>query len=193
LKENPRMSQNRYTHVAIALHWLVAALMLGNIALAWAVDSLPEEHIRLAIDTHKSIGITVLGLALLRILWRIGHQPPVTPKGMLTPLEARASHIVHGLLYLLMLGLPLSGWMHDSAWKAADTHPMTLFGLVPWPRIGWIMAQAPDFKEQLHTWFGEAHEVLAWAIYALFTLHLVGALKHQWVDKQAILKRMWFR
>ena len=191
--ENLRMSQNRYTHVAIALHWLIAALMLGNIALVWAVDFLPDERIRLAIDTHKSIGITVLGLALLRILWRISHKPPASLPGALTPLEARASHVVHGLLYLLMLGLPLSGWMHDSAWKAADTHPMTLFGLVPWPRIGWIMGQAADFKEQLHSLFGEAHELLAWALYILFVLHLLGALKHQWVDKQAILKRMWFR
>ena len=191
--ENLRMSQNRYTHVAIALHWLIAALMLGNIALVWAVDFLPDERIRLAIDTHKSIGITVLGLALLRILWRIGHKPPAPLPGALTPLEARASHVVHGLLYLLMLGLPLSGWMHDSAWKAADTHPMTLFGLVPWPRIGWIMGQAAGFKEQLHSLFGEAHELLAWALYILFVLHLLGALKHQWVDKQATLKRMWFR
>jgi cytochrome b561 len=187
------MSQNRYTPVAMVLHWLIAALMLGNMALIWLVDSLPDEHIRLAIDSHKSIGITVLGLALLRILWRIGHQPPAAPSGMLTPMESRVSQVVHGLLYLLMLGLPLSGWMHDSAWKAADTHPMALFGLVPWPRIGWIMGQAPEFKEQLHRLFGQAHELLAWALYALFALHLLGALKHQWVDRQDILKRMWFR
>jgi cytochrome b561 len=187
------MSQNRYAPVAVVLHWLIAVLMLGNIALIWLVDALPEERIRLAIDTHKSIGITVLGLVLLRILWRIGHPPPVTPSGLLTPMESRVSLVVHGLLYLLMLGLPLSGWMHDSAWKAAESHPMTLFGLVPWPRIGWIMGQSPDLKEQLHGLFGQAHELLAWALYVLFALHLIGALKHQWVDKQPILQRMWFR
>jgi len=187
------MSHNRYTGFAIVLHWVVAVLMLGNVALVLAVDALPEENIRFAIDTHKSIGITVLGLALLRILWRIGHRPPAWPDGALTPTESRVSHVVHALLYLLMLGLPLSGWMHDSAWKAADTHPMTLFGLVEWPRIGWIMAQAPDFKEQLHSLFGEAHEVLAWGLYVLVGLHLAGALKHQLLDKQPTLQRMWFR
>lgn len=187
------MSHNRYTGLAIVLHWVVAVLMLGNVGLALAVDALPEENIRFAIDTHKSIGITVLGLALLRILWRVGHRPPAWPEGALTPAESRVSHVVHGLLYLLMLALPLSGWMHDSAWKAADTHPMTLFGLIEWPRIGWIMAQAPEFKEQLHGLFGEAHEVLAWGLYGLVGLHLVGALKHQLLDKQPTLQRMWFR
>jgi cytochrome b561 len=187
------MSHNRYTGLAIVLHWVVAVLMLGNVALILLVDFYPEERIRLAIDTHKAIGITVMGLALLRILWRIGHRPPTWPAGALTPTESRVSHVVHGLLYLLMLGLPLSGWMHDSAWKAADTHPMSLFGLIEWPRIGWIMAQAPEFKEQLHGLFGEAHELLAWGLYALVGLHLVGALKHQLLDRQPTLQRMWFR
>jgi cytochrome b561 len=187
------MSHNRYTRVAITLHWLVAILMLGNIALVWLVDFMPEERIRLLIDTHKSIGITVLGLVLLRILWRIGHRPPAWPHGALKPVESRVSHAVHGLLYLLMLALPLSGWMHDSAWKDAATHPMSLFGQVPWPRIGWIMGLAPEAKERLHSLFGEAHEAFAWCLYVLFALHLAGALKHQWLDKQPTLQRMWFR
>jgi len=187
------MSQNRYTGVAIALHWLVALGMVGNVVLAWVVDALPEERIRLAIDTHKSIGITVMGLAVLRILWRIGHRPPAWPEGVLTPTESRLSHIVHGCLYLLMIGLPLSGWMHDSAWKDAATHPMQLFGLVDWPRISWIMDLAPDVKEHLHDLFGEAHEALAWGLYVLLGLHLVGAAKHQWLDGHPTLQRMWFR
>jgi cytochrome b561 len=187
------MTTNRYTHLAITLHWLVAILMLGNVGLIWVVDALPEEHIRFAIDTHKSIGITVLGLALLRILWRVGHRPPAWAEGALKPIESRVSHVVHALLDLLMLGLPLSGWLHDSAWKDAATHPMSLFGQVPWPRIGWVMGLAPEAKEHLHDLFGEAHEALAWGLYILFALHLAGALKHQWLDKQATLQRMWFR
>ncbi len=187
------MSHNRYTRVAITLHWLVAVLMLGNIALVWLVDLMPEERVRLVIDTHKSIGITVLGLVLLRILWRIGHRPPAWAQGALTPVESRVSHAVHGLLYVLMLALPLSGWMHDSAWKDAATHPMFLFGQLPWPRIGWIMGLAPEARERLHSLFGEAHEAFAWCLYILFALHVAGALKHQWLDKQPTLQRMWFR
>jgi len=187
------MSPYRYTKVAVVLHWLVALLMMGNVALVLVVDLIPEERIRLVIDTHKSIGITVLGLALMRILWRIGHRPPAWPDGALTPTESRVSHIVHGLLYLLMLGLPLSGWMHDSAWKAAAEHPMHIFGLIEWPRIGWIMNQAPDFKEHLHDLFGEAHEALGWGLYILVGLHIAGALKHQLIDKQPTLARMSLR
>ena len=66
----------RYSGIAIVLHWVMAVLMLGNIVLIWVVDALPDERVRLAIDTHKSIGITVLGLFILRVLWRLGHRPP---------------------------------------------------------------------------------------------------------------------
>jgi len=182
----------RYSRVAVVLHWLVAVLMIGNVALALSVDWLPDERVRLAIDTHKSIGITVLGLALLRILWRWGHRPPEWPAGALTPVESKVSGWAHLGLYGLMLLLPLSGWLHDSAWNAAATHPMSLYGLVPWPRVGFIMDMAPDVKERLHDVFGEAHEALAYVLYGLLALHIAGALKHQWLDRQKALKRMWF-
>jgi cytochrome b561 len=187
------VSQNRYSGVAIVLHWLVAALMLANVVLGWLFEVLPDEKVRFAIDTHKSMGVTVMGLALLRILWRIGHRPPPWPAGALTPLESRASHVVHGLLYVLMLALPLSGWLHDSAWKAAQAHPMMVFGLFEWPRMGWVMQQAPEFKEHLHDLFGEAHEALAWGLYILLALHIAGALKHQLMDGQPVLQRMSLR
>lgn len=182
----------RYSRVAVILHWLVAVLMIGNVILAWSVDYLPDERIRLAIDTHKSIGITVLGLALLRVLWRLGHRPPTWPAGALTPMESRVSGWVHLGLYALMVLLPLSGWLHDSAWKAAATHPMTLFGVVPWPRFGFIMDLDPARKEMLHDLFGEGHELLGYALYGLLGLHIAGALKHQWLDRQKALQRMWF-
>jgi cytochrome b561 len=182
---------NRYTRIAVALHWIIAALMLANIVLAWIVDELPDEHVRFAIDTHKSIGITVLGFFVLRVLWRLGHRPPALPSEM-SKLERAGAHLGHIALYALMLGLPLSGWLHDSAWKDAATHPMSLFGVVPWPRISWVMGQEPGFKEHLHELFGEAHEWLATLFYVLFALHILGALKHQWLDKQRMLQRMWF-
>lgn len=183
----------RYTRVAVILHWLVALLMIANVALALTAESLPEESawIRPLVDNHKSIGITVLGLAMLRLLWRFAHTPPALPTTYAL-WERRLSHAAHGLLYALMFLLPLSGWMHDSAWKAAAEHPMSLFGTIPWPRIGWIMNLDPATKEQMHDLFGELHELFAVTLYVLVGLHVIGALKHQFVDKQPELQRMKF-
>lgn len=181
---------NRYSAIAIALHWLMAVLMLGNIVLIWIVDELPDERVRLAIDTHKSIGVTVMGLFVLRLLWRLGHRPPALHE--LAPWERLAAKLGHVGLYALLLAMPLSGWLHDSAWKDAATHPMSLFGVVPWPRIGFIMDMEPAQKEQLHTLFGDMHEWLADGFYVLFALHVLGALKHQFMDRQKMLQRMWF-
>lgn len=181
----------RYARPAIVLHWLVAVLMIVNVILALSVDSLPDRWTRPLIDTHKSFGITVLGLALLRLLWRLSHPAPPLPSAY-PRWEHLVSRLAHGLLYLLMFALPLSGWMHDSARKDAATHPMKLFGLVPWPRIGWITAIGPERKEYLHGLFGAWHTGLAYGLYVLFALHLVAALKHQFVDREAELQRMWW-
>lgn len=179
----------RYTRTAIALHWIVALLMIVNVVLALAAEALPDEQVRFAIDTHKSIGITVLGLGLLRLLWRLSHPPPPLPTGY-PRWERVGAHVAHAVLYLLVFALPLSGWLHDSAWKDAATHPMQLFGLVPWPRIGWVMSLPPALKEQLHGLFGALHFWFGYILYAFFALHVAGALKHQWLDREPELQRM---
>ena len=179
----------RYTRVAIALHWLIAVLMILNIVLILTAERFPDEWVRPVIDTHKSLGITVLGLVIVRLLWRATHKPPAMP-GTFSRLERFAAHAVHGLLYLLMILLPLSGWMHDSAWKDAATHPMQLFGLVPWPRIGWITGVEPTLKESLHDAFGALHTWAGYVLYVAFALHVLGALKHQFMDGEKELQRM---
>jgi cytochrome b561 len=184
-----RVAPLRYTRVAIYLHWGIAALMLVNLVLVWFVDDLPDDWVRPAIDTHKSIGITVLGLVLLRVLWRLGHPPPPLPPET-SVFDRVGAAIGHGALYFLMFALPLSGWLHDSAWKDAATHPMSLFWLVPWPRIGWIEAIEPGLKEHLHDVFYVYHRWFGYALYGLFALHVGGALKHQWFDRQPELQRM---
>jgi cytochrome b561 len=184
--------QARYTHTAIVLHWLVAALMIINVILALSVDSLPKSLERFTIDTHKSIGITVLGLAILRVLWRLSHKPPEFPAGY-APLEKTGAHSVHYALYALMFLIPLSGWVHDSAWKGAPTHPFNLFGVIPWFRFGFVMDMDPAAKEKLHDISIQVHASLAYVLYALFALHLAGALKHQFLDKQQELQRMMLR
>jgi len=180
----------RYTSTAILFHWLIALLMVCNVVMIWFEDFYPESWVRPVIDTHKSIGITVLGLALLRILWRIGNPPPELM--VASNKEKIAAHVAHGLLYLVIVTLPLSGWLHDSAWNKAAEHPMRLFTLVPWPRLPFIVNLDFDTKEHLHRLFGDIHSALAYVLYGLFVLHVAGALKHQFVDKQRQLQRMWF-
>lgn len=179
----------RYTRTAMALHWIVAALMLTNVALIWSADYVPDDRVRGIIDTHKSIGITVLGLAILRVLWRSTHPAPPLPASY-PGWERWGAHAAHGLLYLLIFCLPLSGWMHDSAWKGAATHPMLLFGLVPWPRLGFLLAIDPADKDYWHDLLGAVHRSFGYVLYAMVGVHVAGALKHQWLDREPELQRM---
>jgi cytochrome b561 len=168
---------------------LLAVVIVANVALALSADYWADDWVRPVIDTHKSLGITALGLVILRLLWRATHAAPPLPASF-ARWERRAAALGHALLYALMFALPLSGWLHDSAWKDAATHPMQLFGLVPWPRIGAIAALAPGLKEALHTLFGNVHEALSYVLYVLLALHIGAALKHQFVDREAELQRM---
>jgi cytochrome b561 len=183
---------SKYSPIAMVLHWLIAVLIIINVALGLSANYwLADDQVRPVIDLHKSIGITVLGLVLLRILWRMSHRPPPLPASF-PSWERVAAHGAHFLLYLLMIGLPLSGWAHDSAWVAAASHPMKLFGLFTWPRIGFLMNLDPAVKESLHLHdrLGTLHTWFGYALYALLAMHIGGALKHEWIDRKSVLKRM---
>jgi cytochrome b561 len=180
---------SRYSGVAIVLHWLVALLIIANLVMIWFVDRYPDAWVRPVIDMHKSIGIVVLGLVLLRLLWRAGHRPPALP-ATYPRVERLAAHAGHALLYALVLLLPLTGWIHDSAWKDAPTHPLRLFWVVPWPRISAIMNQPAAVKEGVHSLFFAFHKSLAYLLYVLFVLHVGAALKHQILDREPELQRM---
>lgn len=183
------MSQARYTGVAIVLHWLVAVLVMANLVIVWTVDYTPDSVGAVMIHTHKSFGITVLGLAILRLLWRAGHAPP--PLAGVSALERWGAHAAHALLYVLIFALPLSGWLEDSAWEGAAKNPTMLYGLVEWPHIGAIFTMEPGAKERLHGVFETSHTVFGYALYVLLALHLAGALKHQFVDRMPSLQRIW--
>ncbi len=180
---------NRYTRTAMLLHWLVAVLIIGNLLLVWVIDTLPDAAVRPAIDLHKSIGITVLGLAILRLLWRFSHRPPALPRSY-PQLEKAGAHAAHVLLYGLIFGLPISGWIHDSAFKDAAAHPLVLFGVIPWFRIAAIANLDPATKEAVHAFWFAVHGWLAYVLYALLALHVLGALKHQFVDKEGEFGRI---
>ncbi len=185
------IAAQRYTRTAMLLHWLIAVLIVGNLLLVWAINLnwFAEPRVRPMIDLHKSIGITVLGLALLRVLWRLSHRPPSLPRSY-PRLERVGAHAAHLLLYALILALPISGWIHDSAFKLAAQHPLRLFGLVPWPRIAPIMALDPATRERVHALWFQIHASLAYVLYALLALHILGALKHQFIDREPELGRI---
>ena len=184
--DTPRL---RYTRVAMVLHWTVAVMIAINIVLIWIVELIPEGFVRPAIDTHKSLGITVIGLVLLHLLWRAANPPPALPAAY-PSWERRIAKIAHVTMYTLILALPLSGWLHNSAWKAAAQVPMKLFYLFEWPRIGFVMNLDPATKETFHKLTGQIHVWLSYVFYGLFVLHVTGALKHQFWDRQPQLQRM---
>ncbi len=181
---------DRYTRVAMLLHWLVALLLLVNVGIGWTAELLPDAAVRPAIDLHKSIGLTVGVLVVLRILWRLTHRPPPLPAAY-PGLERAGAHAAHVLLYVLIFAIPLTGYIHDSAFAHAAQHPLTLFGLVAVPRLPAILALDPAAKAHVHALFFTAHVWLNDALYAVLALHVAGALKHQFVDRVPELRRMF--
>jgi cytochrome b561 len=125
------------------------------------------------------VGMTVMALALVRLLWRLTHRPPADPP--MPTWQARVAHWTHGLLYALFFAVPLVGW----AYSCASGYPVVVFGVLPLPDL---LPKNPEWADTLK----ELHENVAWALAALVGLHLVAALKHHWVDKDGLLTRMWF-
>lgn len=181
----------KYTKGAVILHWLVAIGILLNLWIGLRFDYTPEDSIRAAIDFHKSVGITVLGLVIVRILWRRIYTPPAIPTTYQV-WEQKLSHFVHWLLYGLIVLVPLSGWLHDSAWKGAPTHPLSLYGGIPWFRFPFFNGMTDPQKDWWHDLLGTSHTVLAYVLLGAVVLHIAGALKHQFLDKHRELQRMWF-
>jgi cytochrome b561 len=179
----------RYTRTAIVLHWTIAALIAITVLLGLTVDALPDAWIRPAIDLHKSFGLTVLGLVLIRILWRLSHAAPPLPSEY-RRLERAGAHVAHVLLYGLILLLPISGWLHDSAFKDAAAHPLRLLWIIPWFRVAAIQNLSSAPKEALRSELFALHAWSGYALYALVILHIVGALKHQFINRHAELQRM---
>jgi cytochrome b561 len=189
-----RPLNGRYTSIAVALHWLVAIGIIFNLWKGLGFDALEAAHpdqIGAAVGLHKSIGITVIGLVLLRVLWKIGHPGPA-PLPALKPWERKLSTGVHHLLYLLMLVVPLAGWLHDSAWKAGAAHPLVLFRVIPWFRFPFFSGLSDAGKDYWHDLFGGVHTITAYVLIGALVLHVAGALKHQFLDGQAQFRRMWF-
>jgi cytochrome b561 len=177
----------RFTTIAILFHWGIAALILANILIAWQFP-LVHGPLRAAVfQIHKSIGITVLLLSVLRLAWRMLNPPPPFANTM-RAWEKESSKIVERSFYFIMLALPLTGWALSSA---ADLHvPIALFGIVHWPDIPFIGTLPFDTKLGVYSLSVAAHHLLAKITYGLVALHVLAALRHQFIKRDLVLARM---
>ncbi|WP_084619137.1 cytochrome b/b6 domain-containing protein [Thalassobaculum salexigens] len=173
-----RNSPERYGWAARGLHWLTALAVAAMFAIAWRMDALPVGLAKLqAYGWHKSLGLTILAVTVLRLLWRLANpQPPFLGD---SAWQRRVSTGAHWLLYACLIAMPVLGWLMSAA---ANT-PVNLFGLVVLPN-----PIAPD--RDLAQLFERAHGTLAYGLLALVALHVAAALKHHFRDRDATLRRM---
>lgn len=187
----------RYSAVAILLHWAIAAAIVGNVALGWWMHrriDVPETAARAiaVFQVHKSLGLTVLVLSLLRLAWRLQHPPPPMPVAA-PAWERVAARLTHGAFYVLMLAIPFSGWLYASAqWRgtAPLNVPTLWFGLFQVPHLFGLDQAAQATRAAVAGVTLDVHEWLAWGAMLLLALHVGAALKHQLVDRDVVLSRM---
>jgi cytochrome b561 len=174
-----RNTTMRWGAVAQFLHWLIVALIIVQVVLATLADDLPLGMKKLAmLARHKSVGITILGLAAVRLLWRWLNPTPPLPD-TLRPYERVLAHLTHAALYFILFAMPLSGWVMSSA----RGFPVSWFGFIQLPDL--VPKSKPLYAAMLAT-----HEALAWTLGAVVLLHVAAALKHHFMLKDNVLRRM---
>ena len=193
-------STTSYTKTAKVLHWLIAIGIFFMFALGWYMSELPKEApkqtaydlFNLGVYTwnlseeisprtfyfnlHKSIGVTIFALILIRILWRITHRPPALLASY-KAWESKLASGAHHLLYLLMVALPLSGVI------------MAIYSKYGIKWFGLEFIKGLDNKDMREIFY-EAHEIIGLIILLVIIVHIIGALKHKFIDKDDTLKRM---
>jgi cytochrome b561/polyisoprenoid-binding protein YceI len=184
-----RAGRVRYSTPAIVLHWIIAAAIILQIVLANArMLGPPTPDSFAVIQLHKSVGITILLLSLARLAWRLANPPPPEPDG-LAEWERVLATAVHWAFYLIMIGMPLTGWLMVSASRIAV--PTLLYGVIPWPNLPVVSHLAPAAKHAWQQVGANGHEFLAYGLYGLLALHVAGALKHQLFSAhEPVLSRM---
>jgi cytochrome b561 len=179
LQDIQDMNVANYTRTAISLHWLIALLILVAVPLGMVMTDLDLSPTKLKMYSwHKWIGVTVFALALLRIVWRVSHAAPPLPVSM-PRWQHKATAALHGMLYLLMLAVPVTGWLMSSA-KGFQT---VWFGVLPLPDL-----VAKD--KALGEFFEETHEALVWFMLLLVAGHVAATVKHHLIDHDEIAGRM---
>lgn len=175
-----RESRSRYSTVSIILHWTIFVLIFANATFGgWMEEAVPAEKLGY-FQLHKSVGITILVLSLLRLGWRLAHPWPAFPDGM-ARWERIFARTTHALFYVLMIGAPLMGWAAASTGGAPE---VSLFGFLPGPNLPLAV------NETLSETLGGIHKAMVKSIYVVLGLHVLGALKHQFFDRDNVLHRM---
>ncbi len=182
-----RVDARRYGAVAMGLHWLLALLIVAAFSVGLYMASLPFSPMRLKlINWHKWAGITILTLSAVRLLWRLSHPPPPLPARVVEAMpgwQLVAHRGTHLLLYVLFFAVPLLGWAYSSALGV----PIVWFGILPLPDF------VPLDKEFAEAVLKPLHQASAFTLAAVVVLHAAAALKHQFVDRDGLLDRMWLK
>ncbi len=168
-------TKKSYGLIARLLHWVIALLVFALIAVGWYMA---ENEIYDLYPYHKAIGMLVLFLAVLRILWALTNTHPAFPDTM-TGIEKIAAYFGHTVLYILLLLMPISGYIYS----ASGGYGITFFGLFDIPLL-------IEKNEQLHKIAGEAHEIIAFTALAIIIGHIIMAYKHHFIDKDNTMQKM---
>ena len=176
MDENP---ESTYTGTAKILHWLMALLLFAMLGLGFYMSDLPLSPQKLQLYSwHKWAGVSAFLLLVIRLAWRLTHQPPALP--IQTPkIQQWAAHLGHGALYVLMLVIPLSGWLMSSA-KGFQT---VWFGVLAIPDL-------LEKNKELGAVLAEVHELLNIILILVLLIHIAAAIKHHVLDKDNTLRRM---
>lgn len=173
----------RYGQTAMALHWVLAAAIVALLAMGWYMTGLPFSPQRLKLyNWHKWAGMTILALSVLRLLVRVVQRPPVLPESIrsaMPPWQQLAHHGTHLLLYALFFVVPLIGW----AYSSAAGFPIVVFGVIPLPDFVPVSPALADMLKPMHG-------LAAYGLAILAALHVLAALKHQFIDRDGLLTRM---
>ena len=179
----PSTPPSRYSAVAIALHWLLAAALAAAFCVGVFMGDLANSPLKLRLyNWHKWAGIIILALTVLRLLWRVTHRPPALPRAISQAMpgwQMQAYHATHHVMYALFFAVPLVGW----AYSSAAGFPIVLFGQIPLPDL---LAANKELAELIKP----LHELTALALMALAGLHIAAAFKHHLVDRDGLLSRM---
>lgn len=168
----------RYTTPAIALHWGLALLIVGTFGLGVYMHELPISPSRLKLYSwHKWAGVTILLLSLVRLAWRLTHRPPADVA--MPAWQARLAHGAHHALYALFFIVPLVGW----AYSSAAGFPIVWFGVLPLPDF---VPVDKALAEAIKPW----HERTAMLMAAIVLVHVAGAVKHHFIDRDGLINRM---
>lgn len=177
----------RYHSGAILLHWLMAILILGNLALGMLLEDIPIDQKFQRYQLHKSLGMTVMVLAVLRIIWRFVHPAPPLPSHMRV-WEKGVAHITHFVLYVMMLLIPFTGWALVSS--SPKKIPTVLYGLVELPHLPFFESLAEDARKAVSHNIAETHGLLAYVLLVLVGAHVLAAIRHHWLIKDETIMRM---